>query len=175
MNTSRNILFGSQDYIHLKNQITSLIPDQNNLFKCRILYDKEIHSIEIQPYLIRSIQNVKIIHTGHVSYNHKYVERHALDIYRQKYPSYDEVIFIRKGKITDAYYYNIVVETHDNQLLTPDTPLLKGTKRASLLRKNIIQIRPLKETDLYNAKYIHLINAMTELGEIRLIPSQLTP
>ncbi|MBK8371293.1 MAG: hypothetical protein IPL20_08025 [Saprospiraceae bacterium] len=45
-----------------------------------------------------------------IEYPYKWVERPELDeVFRQK-GNADEIIIIRKGWVTDAYYYNLVFE-----------------------------------------------------------------
>lgn len=161
MNNSRKILFGCDDEINLLDKI--IIPSylSNELYKCRVIYSKEIESIEFIPYKKKEIYKVKVVENNDIEYEHKYEDRTALTKMLID-SNADEIIIIKNRLITDGSFSNIVL-SDGNSYLTPATPLLKGTKRAKLLDEGIIKEDELKEKDLKKFKYIFFINAMLDL------------
>ncbi|MEG8947587.1 aminotransferase class IV [Rosettibacter firmus] len=163
MNNSRKILFGCDDEINLLDKI--IIPSylSNELYKCRVIYSKEIESIEFIPYKKKEIYKVKVVENNDIEYEHKYEDRTALTKMLID-SNADEIIIIKNRLITDGSFSNIVL-SDGNSYLTPATPLLKGTKRAKLLDEGIIKEDELKEKDLKKFKYIFFINAMLDLED----------
>lgn len=78
---------------------------------------------------------------------------------------------VRAGLITDAYYYNVVVEKN-GKLLTPKKPILHGIQRQKLIEKDLIKALDITVDSLLTADCIHLINALTPLGKIVLKSQQ---
>ena len=166
---SRKDCFGSTDRISLREKINQQGIPLSGLFKCRVLYQQEVESIAFQPYQYPNIRNLAIVRDAELTYDYKWVERPALDaLFRQKARA-DEIIIIKNGRVTDAYYYNLVFEKNGD-FLTPDTPLLSGTRRDQLLKTGKIKATRIMEEDIVTFERIHLINAMTGLGGI-VIPS----
>ncbi len=50
MNSARKKLFGAKDFIDIEKAVP--VPDElgNFIYKCRIIYDKEIRTVEITKY-----------------------------------------------------------------------------------------------------------------------------
>jgi 4-amino-4-deoxychorismate lyase len=86
----------------------------------------------------------------------------------------DEIMIVKKGLITDAYYYNFIFEK-GGMWYTPASPLLKGCRRASLLDAGILHLADISVEHIHKYDRIHLINAMTEPGKIVLHPNQVIP
>ena len=84
---------------------------------------------------------------------------------REKAPSYDEVIIVKDGYITDTSYTNLCF-FDGTTWFTPDTPLLPGTMRQRLLDQGIIKEKSIPLSDLNKYQSISLINAMMDLGEL---------
>ena len=55
-----------------------------------------------------------------------------------------------------------------NKYFTPASPLLTGTKRESLLERQMIRTEEIHVKDLHIFKYCHIINAMLELEDYRI-------
>lgn len=164
---SRAACFGSTDRISLREIIVREGIPARGLYKCRILYGAGIESIAFQPYRYPDIRTLKVIRDPDITYDYKWADRPGLDeLFRQKEPA-DEIIIVKKGLVTDAYYYNLVFEKK-GQLWTPDTPLLLGTKRNQLLKSGKISITRIAENDIFTFEKIHLINAMTDLGRLEI-------
>ena len=110
------------------------------IVKCRIVYDHEITIIEFTPYIIPTIQSLKVVDVNDYFYDKKYTNRQQLQELFLQLEACDDVLITVNGVITDTSFCNIVLENKEG-LFTPTKPLLHGTKRALLIDENIIQTR----------------------------------
>lgn len=168
MNYSRRELFNSRNEIDLNEVI--IIPQSftDGIYKCRIIYSKNIHSIEFLPYVYRKIQCLQIIIDDEISYSYKFQDRIKLTNHLSKVTS-DEILIVKNGLITDTSYSNVVFKD-ERRFITPSKPLLRGTKRAQLINESIISEEEIHLDDLSKFKFVYLINAMLELDEANGIP-----
>ncbi len=163
-NRSRLELFGIKKTLQLENEIH--LPENigKSTFKCRLIYMKKILKVEIRPYQTRKINTLRIVHDNSIQYEFKYENREKLNrLFLQK-GNQDDIIIISNGLVTDTSYCNIVF-SDGNKLITPSTPLLKGTKREKLLREGIIIEDDIKHTNIHLFKKLFLINAMIDLED----------
>ena len=101
-----------------------------------------------------------------MTYSYKFLDREALNRLKKEAPT-DEVIFIKEGMVTDSSYANLVF-SDGVKWYTPTTFLLNGTCRQRLLKEGKIEERPIFQEDITSFRYIGLINAMLDLGELIL-------
>jgi 4-amino-4-deoxychorismate lyase len=142
------------------------IPAVEGLQKARIVYDEHgIIERTFAPYSIRRIQNIAVVEDNSISYPWKSTNRSMLVKQREKAPSYDEVIIVKNGYITDTSYTNLCF-IDGNTWFTPDTPLLPGTMRQRLLDQGIIKEKSIPLSDLHKYQSVSLINAMMDLGDL---------
>lgn len=172
-NRTRFEAIGVTKKILLQNIIRDAGPPNQGLYKCRILYDEKIHGIEFIPYNKPVIRLLKVLDAPGISYDFKWEERSALDTLYAMRGEADEIILVRDGLVTDGYYFNYVFEKN-GIFLTPDQPLLAGTQRARLWQHGKIQTAEIKIQDLFQYDFIHAINAMNPLGNIRIPISQIS-
>jgi 4-amino-4-deoxychorismate lyase len=158
-------LFGKNPDTSLKKLLTPKLPQDDVLYKCRVLYNEKVKEITFIPYTYPEIKRLAIVRSDDVEYSFKWADRPSLDeLFRQRGEA-DEIIIVRKGWVTDAYYYNIVFEKN-GEYFTPKNPLLKGIQRAVLIRQKKIIPVMISVENIYDYEKIHLINAMTELGQM---------
>ncbi len=152
---SRRELFNITD----KTDLTSLIeaPDKG-LYRCRIIYDKEIHTVEYIPYIPKEIKTLKII-TSNIDYNYKYADREELNSLLEKAYEYDEIIIEKDGYLTDTTISNIAFYNED-KWFTPAQTILDGTMRAKLLDEKFLHPKDIKKEELKNYSQIALMNSM---------------
>ncbi|MEZ4912031.1 MAG: aminotransferase class IV [Saprospiraceae bacterium] len=166
-NASRKSLFGMHRSINLKNYIRIPYQYAQGLVKCRIVYSENVETVHFENYNKKSIEKIKIVRDDDITYDHKYLDRKIInDLYAQKGEA-DEIIISRAGFVTDASIYNLVFQT-GNQYFTSSHPLLKGTRRNHLLNSGKILEAPINESDLLHYDYIHFVNALTPLGDLKL-------
>lgn len=168
-NASRKILFGTNDHLNLYKHLRNSAIPQNGEIKCRILYGEKIEEISFQPYVRKEIKHIQIMAGGQINYRHKWAERPLLDelFYKKSTDMQEICILDEQDRITDGYYYNFVFE-RDGQLFTPQTYLLPGVMRASLIAKGWLTEVPIHINDVGKFEFIHLINAMNPPGKIVL-------
>lgn len=163
MNRSRYKLLGIDKEINLEQFIISNQIPENGKFKCRIIYDEKIESIEFLPYKIRNIDSIKLIENNEIEYSHKFLDRKAFQLLSDSVTE-DEILIIKNGRITDTSYSNIVF-FDGKKWITPSTFLLNGTMRQHLLNSNQIIEQEINTNDLNNFICFKLINAMMDLDE----------
>jgi len=152
---SRQKLFQSKDVLDLSSII---VAPKDGLYRCRILYGEQVHSIEYIPYTPKEIQTLKIV-SSDIEYNLKYANRDALNTLLESNKDVDEVIIEKDGYLTDTTISNIAF-FDGKQWLTPEKPLLQGTMRAKLIDEGFLQPKEIKQADLQNYSQVALMNAM---------------
>jgi 4-amino-4-deoxychorismate lyase len=162
LNHSRKSLYKSPDEIDLEQVIKIPATCKTGLFKCRVVYSKEVKNIEFEPYLPHTVKSLRLIEDNQISYNYKYTNRGSLNTLLTKRERFDEILIIKKLLITDTSYSNIVF-FDGSQWVTPSTPLLHGTMRNFLLERKLIVEMPIKVADLKSFQKARLINAMNPL------------
>jgi len=139
-------------------QIANL-KERKGIFKCRIIYSKQIEKIEFIPYQLPNINTLKVVTENQISYDHKYLDRNHLDQLFQQKENCDDILIVKNNLVTDTYFANIVFY-NGTDWVTPAKPLLKGTQRASLLEKGMIKTADIHLEDLRSFEKARLINAM---------------
>lgn len=150
------------------------IPDElsNDKYKVRVIYGKEIESIEFIPYEIKEINTIQLHKIGNeITYEFKYADRWFFDEYIKE-TGCDDLVLVRANYITDAIYSNLIffngIEWH-----TPTTSLLQGTMRESLLREGKILEKNIKTRDLKNYYSFKRINSMMNFDEAQTFDIQI--
>lgn len=141
---------------------------KKGLYKCRIVYSNKILSIEFIPYSFRVVRSLSLVRNNLIDYSHKYTDRIELNTLLTQ-SGCDDIIIIKNGFITDASASNLVFEDRTG-LYTPNTYLLRGTKREYLLDRGIIKECTIKEKDIEKYDFVYLINAMIDLKDEIKIP-----
>lgn len=136
----------------------NLIPE-SGLHKCRIIYNREIISLEITPYVQKSIRSLKIVESARLDYELKYADRSAINMLFEKRGECDDILIVCEKKITDTSYCNVALE-REGLWYTPVSPLLKGTMRAFLLERGLIREDEILLQQLSHFKSVRLFNAM---------------
>lgn len=132
--------------------------------KLRIRYNQKDRIFHFEHYQTQKIESLQLVYTEELDYSFKYTERENLNaLFSQKGKS-DDVLIVKKGRITDSLYANVVF-FDGNEWWTPNHPLLKGTCRARLLSQEIIKEILLEVNDLKNFKGLKLINAMRDMDQ----------
>ncbi len=138
--------------------------------KCRVVYGRQIQSIEFADYRPRTVNTLKLVEaSAGLDYHLKYADRSALNALRELRGDCDEILIVRDGHVTDTSYTNVVF-TDGEHYVTPDTCLLPGTMRASLLHAGAITAAPVTVDDIRRYTHVALINAMLPLHALPLIP-----
>ena len=153
--TSRKTLFKTSKKLLLSMHIN---PPSKGLYRCRILYDISIQSIEYIPYTEKKINTLKIV-SSDIIYAHKYANRDSLNILLKAHQGFDEIIIARGGYLRDTTISNIAFYDEE-KWYTPKKPLLEGTMRAKLLDEGLLHTKNIKTIDISHFSQVALINAM---------------
>jgi 4-amino-4-deoxychorismate lyase len=164
--------FPQGDSIDLVSHLSkSGFPDKG-LFKCRVIYDRRIVSVEFLPYSVRPVKSLKVVESNSIHYDFKFEQRGALSALWEKRGDCDDIIIIRNNRVTDASYANLVFK-RDNEWITPSDYLLNGTMRQSLLDKKLIKEELILRSALPSFEKVKLINAMLGLDSPEIEISQI--
>ncbi len=137
------------------------------IFKCRIVFDKAIQTIEFAPYSRREIKSLKLVEAQIEPANYKAEERSKInDAFAQR-GDCDDVIMLNNEFLSDTSYANIALWNGENWY-TPTLPVIYGTQRAALLDAGELLEKQIHKKDLHHYKRIRIFNAMIEFGEIEL-------
>jgi 4-amino-4-deoxychorismate lyase len=131
--------------------------------KCRIEYSDRVHAIHYEPYSPRRIKRLKLVESAEIDYAFKYEDRTIFDRLKQGITE-DDILITRKGFLTDISFANIALKEGE-QWYTPSSPLLEGTRRASLLESGKLKTREIIYTDLHRFTEIRIINAMLDMED----------
>ena len=140
--------------------LSSIINDvpKEGLYRCRIIYDENIRSVEYLPYQPKEISRVKIV-ASDIVYDLKYENRESFQNLLSEHSDVDEIIIEKEGYLTDTTIANLAFYDGE-KWLTPEKPLLEGTMRAKLLDEKRLCKAKIRKEDLKNYTNVALINAM---------------
>lgn len=160
-------LFKGMGAINLTELLTSQELPGCGIYKFRMVYNRDKLDFDMIPYNNPKIKSLILIEDNDLYYPYKYEKRPALDRHKNKCSEEQDFIVIRKGLLTDGYYYNVVLLDESKKIkVTPKDPLLKGVMREYLLKTKEISIADIKVSDLKKFYEIHLINVFNPLGKI---------
>ena len=161
--------FGSSPVLNISDDIIS-DDFKSGMFKCRIVYDREILSIDYIPYTFRTINRLVVMVNNDIDYTYKWENRDELKKMMERKGEFDDILIVKNGMVTDVSSANVVFED-ESGFYTPNTYLLNGTKRQSLLNRGIITEREIGVDDIYSYSKLYYINAMIDLEDNRYVPT----
>lgn len=168
MNDARKKLYNCTDLIDLNKVLYLPKSVGPQIHKCKVIYEKDIVSIHFQPYHFREIKTLKVVHDDDINYGVKSIDRTHLNQLFQKRESCDDVLIIKNNNITDTSYANIIF-FDGKRWVTPSSSLLKGTKRAKLLKEKEIIEKNITIEMLPDFQKAKLINAMMNIEDTQPI------
>ena len=150
-------LFNSKNSIDL---LSLLDIPKKGLFRCRVVYSKDIQSIEYIPYKPKVITTLKVI-SSNICYDYKYLNRDELNTLLSQNSKFDEIIIEKNGYLSDTTISNIAFyDDNYKQWFTPTNPLLKGTMREKLLNNGFLKSKNIQSSEISSYKKVALMNAM---------------
>lgn len=152
---SRLTLLGTKTPLKLAEIIH---PPLEGIYRCRVLYDEKLVSVEYLPYEEKKITTLKLV-SSKIDYPFKYADRSALNALLTSHIDADEVIIVKDGLITDTTISNLAFFDGE-QWFTPQTPLLEGTMRAKLIDEGVLIPQHINPSALSGFLKVALINAM---------------
>lgn len=106
----------------------------NKTYRCRIIYDISVISVELVPYKKTPINSFEIIEDDNIDYSLKYLDRSTIENLKNQ-TTCDDIIIVKNNLITDTSIANIAIKL-DDIWYTPKKPLLKGIMRELLIKSN---------------------------------------
>ena len=159
MQRAMNEVFGADQKVNLEEVLRNYSKPPLGLYKCRLVYNNKRNEVEFISYTIRPAHWLKIVHDDTISYDHKFEDRNEIENDFKKRGNCDDVLIIKKGRVTDTSQANIVFRRR-NEWITPTSFLLPGTMRQSLLDKKMIVEEEISVDDLSGFESFKLMNAM---------------
>jgi len=170
-NDARQQLFGKHDILNLESLI-KLPPDLNQwIYKCRIIYNDRIHSIEFSPHTPRIVRSLKLVRSDEIDYSYKYSDRKSLELLLEQKEACDDILIVKNGFISDTSFSNILFQEPGGSWITPDTPLLNGTMRQYLLDIGLIHAGQVKPEDIRQFERARLVNCMMGMDDACDVPT----
>jgi Branched-chain amino acid aminotransferase/4-amino-4-deoxychorismate lyase len=152
-------VLGIRRDVEMEKSLRDVARPTHGLYKARLQYNEETETIGYSPYQIRPVSSLKIVVENTIEYHYKFKDRSSLDRLLEKRGSCDDIIIVKDGFVTDSSYSNLAFRKED-RWYTPQTCLLEGTMRASLLEKGMIIETEIKAEDIKNYDRVKLINSM---------------
>ena len=170
MNRSRRKLFSCSNDLDLAGLVEIPIDITNDIYKCKVIYSDDIQEIEWTRYTPRKIEHLKLAYCNEIDYSYKYLERSIFEklIRENRCNENEDILIVKNRRITDTSYSNVVL-FDGKEWCTPKFPLLKGTKRAKLIKEKIIVEKDILIEDLKFYEMIILINAMLDFDPAKAI------
>lgn len=155
--------------INLNHLISKTELPIKGIHKLRISYNtKGVIQQSIKSYKTKQIRSVKLVACNSIEYNFKYEDRSTINQLLEDSKA-DEIIITKDGIITDSSISNILFYDGNNWI-TPSTPLLEGTQRALLLKRNKIKKVLIKIVDLNKYSEFCFINALNDFEKSKSYP-----
>jgi len=168
LNRAMNEMFPHAEKIDLQRLIA--IPENchSGVYKVRVIYGPTVERVEIEPYIFRTIESLKVVHHESVNYHLKYTDRQILQELFTQRGDCDDIIIVKNGLVSDSFAANLLFYNGENWF-TPISPLLKGTKRQFLLDCGLIKEEEIREENIRNYEKIGLVNALVDFEEMPVI------
>lgn len=151
--------FGASKAFDIKQELDKIPTPMVGLFKCRVDYEESIDKIIFQPYIIKSIQSLKLVEANEISYSFKFENRDQLKNLYELRKSADDIIIVKDGMITDSSYANLLFKRGEDWI-TPESPLLRGTMRQKLIDERRVREERILIDDITKYEKVKLINSM---------------
>jgi 4-amino-4-deoxychorismate lyase len=164
MKRSLESLCGVDEDLNLEEFLKGMEYPSKGLYKCRIVYDDKVKEVEFVPYEIKPVTTLRVVESDRISYDYKFTDRKQIEKLFDKRDGCDDILIVKKGKITDSSYANIAFRNKDGDWVTPWSALLKGTMRQKLIDNNVVTVEDIAIDDLSSFTSFRLINAMLEFA-----------
>lgn len=167
--------FGSAGFPDSGQFLTVPPEASRGVWRCRIIYGREIETVGFIPYTPRQVRSLKIVTDDLLDYHLKFADRSRLDELFGKRGDCDDVIIAQHGRLTDTTIANLVFYD-GTKWHTPAHPLLPGTQREWLLESRQIIESEITLSNYRSFQLAGMINTFNDLDNMQVIPvSQIFP
>ena len=157
--------FGKENLIDLDKIFKDLQHDEDGLYKLRIVYDLvSKFTARLIPYAYSKINEIALVENNTLDYSYKFEDRKIFDRMKITAKS-DEIIIVKNNHITDASYANLLF-LKGKQWYAPNTCLLNGVQKQSLLKAKKVKETEINLQNLKEFSHFQMINAMIGFEEI---------
>jgi 4-amino-4-deoxychorismate lyase len=157
--------FGKENPLDLDKIFRDLEHDEDGLYKLRIVYDLNSKFVaKMIPYAYSEIADFALVENNKLDYSFKFEDRKIFDEMKTKSKS-EEIIIFKNNHITDSSYANLLF-LKGKQWFTPNTCLLNGVQRQSLLKSKKVKETEINLQNLKEFSHFQLINAMIGFDEL---------
>jgi 4-amino-4-deoxychorismate lyase len=167
VNKAFNAFFPEENPISIFDTLNQCAIPGEGTYKCRIVYDLNVQTVEFSPYIRREIRTLKLVETELESSVFKSEDRAGFNAAFSQRGDFDDVLLVKNGLLTDSSYSNIAL-FDGKDWITPRIPLIYGVNRRELLETGRLLEKDIPVENLKNFQQIALFNAMIEFGEIIL-------
>ena len=167
VNKAFDAFFSEEEPISVFDTLNEYAIPGEGTYKCRIVYDSDVLSVEFAPYIRREIHTLKLVETELESSAFKSEDRAGFNAAFAQRGDCDDVLLVRNGLLTDSSYSNIAL-FNGTDWFTPRLPLIYGVNRTELLEESKLLEKDISIDSLKDFQQIALFNAMIEFGEIIL-------
>jgi 4-amino-4-deoxychorismate lyase len=169
LNLTRKKFWQGSPQISLKKMIKPPADLSVGLVRCKVIYGKEIESIEYSAYNLKTIRSLMIVTRDDIDYGHKFLDRASLEDLMARRANCDDIIIVKNGFVTDSSMANLIF-FDGKDWVTPKNSLLPGTCRARLLSEGVIREKKIRPEEVNRFIGVKLINAMRYPEESDMIP-----
>lgn len=175
MHNSAIECFGSAGFPDPDQFLTVPPEASGGVWRCRIIYGREIETVGFIPYTPRQVRSLKIVTDDLLDYHLKFADRSRLDELFGERGDCDDVIIAQHGRLTDTTIANLVFYD-GTKWHTPAHPLLPGTQREWLLESRQIIESEITLSNYRSFQLAGMINTFNDLENMQVIPvSQIFP
>ncbi|HAQ39250.1 MAG TPA: aminotransferase class IV [Saprospiraceae bacterium] len=155
--------------ILLSEQITCPAQLNDQVVKCRVLYDLGSLDTSFESYFLKEKIFFRVVHVVKRFYPYKYTDRSVINDLMLHKQACDDIIIVVDRMLTDSSVANLVFRKNKS-LYTPEQPLLRGTKRQSYIDQGRIRPRKILVSELQTYDAFKCINAMMDLEDTDWLP-----
>lgn len=152
----------------VKFELSFLSPPCCGIYRCKVVYDREIVSVEYLPYVKKEIKKLKPVESD-IEYSKKYLDRSEITELLAFANGVDDIIIVKNGLITDTSIANLAL-LKNGVWITPKKPLLKGTMREKLLTEGLLKEADIPAKNLAEFEAIAVMNALRGFEPLGNIP-----
>ncbi|MEI6455216.1 MAG: aminotransferase class IV family protein [bacterium] len=169
MNQTRKVFGRELSFLSLSERINPPADLSEGLARCKVIYGKDIESIEYTAYHRKTIRSLMVVTCDDIDYGYKFLNRACLEALMATRGDCDDIIIMKRGFITDASMANLIF-FDGKDWVTPKDPLFPGTCRARLLAEGVIKEKKIRLEEVIGFLGVKLINALRYPEESEMIP-----
>lgn len=147
------------DSVGKRFDLSFLTPPTNESYRCKVVYENDILSVEFLPYVKREIKTLRIVESD-IDYSRKFVDRKELDRLFGLRAEADDVLIVKNSLLTDTTIANVAFLDKNGIWNTPKKALLKGTMRQKLINEGFLKEVDISVEDIKKFEEVAIMNAL---------------